>query len=505
MPQTAEASRLRRTLTSAPALALVCGALVSFGQAPFGLWPVTVLALAGMFHLIASAPNLRRAIGLGWWAGLGYIAATHHWIVMPFFVDAARHGWMAPFALFAMSAGIALFWAAAAALGFVAGQDRTARLWALAIALPLTDLGRAYVFTGFPWAPLGAIWLDTPVAQGAALVGPYGLALVTCLIPAALLTLHRHLVVSGLALVPALALAGFGLLRETQPAPDTDLTFRVVQPNAAQHLKWDPDYVRDFFDLQLTLTEAPVEGPSPDLIIWPETAVAYGLGDKAPAMKMMAAASNDTPVMFGVQRRKGERLYNSLAVIGAGGQVTATYDKARLVPFGEYTPYGAVLDDLLGIGNFAAEAGNGYSHGPRGQVLDLGPLGVARPLICYEAIFPQDAGSNNGRPSWIANLTNDAWFGDSVMPRQHLAQTRLRAIEQGLPAVRAANTGISAMIDAHGNVRERLDLKTRGYFDATLPGALPETIYAKTGNLPGILLLFALYGVLLYRARLYPH
>jgi apolipoprotein N-acyltransferase len=307
--------------------------------------------------------------------------------------------------------------------------------------------------------------------------------------------------VAGLALVPALALAGFGVLRQTQPAPDTDLTFRIVQPNAAQHLKWDRDYVRDFFDIQLALTEQPTDGPSPDLIIWPETAVAYGLGDKAPAMKMMAAAAGNTPVMFGVQRRDGPRLYNSLAVIGAGGAVTATYDKARLVPFGEYTPYGAVLDDLLGIGSFAAEAGNGYSHGPRGKVLDLGPLGIARPLICYEAIFPQDAGTSNGRPTWIANLTNDAWFGDSVMPRQHLAQTRLRAIEQGLPAVRAANTGISAMIDAHGNVRARLDLNTRGFFDATVPGALPETLYARTGDLPGVLVLFALFAGLLWTSR----
>ncbi len=492
MAKTAETPRVLRILTDKSALALVAGAIVAAGQAPFDLWWLSLVALAGVFHVVGSAPSLRRAAILGWWAGLGYISATHHWIVMPFLVDAARHGWMAPFALFFMAAGIALFWAAGGALAYWSGWGRDSRIWALAVLLPLTDLGRAYVLTGFPWAQLGAIWLETPVAQAGAVVGPYGVALATCLAAAAILMARRHFLVAGLALDPLLAMLGFGLVRLEHSVPDRDVTVRLIQPNAAQHLKWQPDLIRSFFDQQLDLTAAPANGAKPDLFVWPETAVAYGLGDRAPAMDLMAQASDDRPVMFGVQRREDLRFYNSLAVIGAEGLVLATYDKARLVPFGEFVPYGFVLE-RLGLGSFAAEAGHGYSHGVRGKVLDLGPLGKALPLICYEAIFPQDAGAAVVRPDWIANITNDAWFGDSVMPRQHLAQTQLRAIEQGLPVVRVANTGISAMIDAHGRVRARTELNERDFVDAALPGALPPTLYSKTGDIPATVLLFALF------------
>ena len=504
MQTTADRPRGLRLLTDGPAQAVLAGAVVAAGQAPLGLWWLSLPALAVVFHLLSSETSLRRAAVLGWFAGLGYIAATHHWIVMPFFVDAMRHGWMAPFALFFMSAGIAVFWAAGAALAFVAGTGVLARLWMLPVTFTLTEIGRAYLLTGFPWAPLGSIWLETPVAQASAIVGPYGLALATCLAASAILCAQRRLVRAGLAIVPLLAMAAFGVVRLEQVVPDRDLTFRIVQPNAAQHLKWQPEKVREFFDIQLDLTAAPADGPRPDLTIWPETAIAYGLGDGAPAMTLMAQASDDRPIMFGVQRREDILFYNSLAVTGAKGKVLGTYDKARLVPFGEYVPYGFLLD-RLGIGSFASEAGYGYSHGARGGVVDLGPLGVARPLICYEAIFPQDAGTSATRPDWLANLTNDAWFGDSVMPRQHLAQTRMRAIEQGLPVVRSANTGISAMIDAHGRVRGQLDLNTRGFLDAPLPGALPPTLYSKTGDLPAILLLFALYGGFLLRRATKAH
>ena len=226
------------------------------------------------------------------------------------------------------------------------------------------------------------------------------------------------------------------------------------------------------------------------MIVWPETAVPVMLNNAAPTLEVISAAAGGVPVVVGLQRYDGRRLYNSLALIEAGGTVAAVYDKHHLVPFGEYVPYGDWLGQI-GIHGLAANEGQGYSSGPGAQVIDIGGLGAALPLICYEGVFAQDVLSAPRRADFMLLITNDAWFGQVSGPYQHLAQARLRSAEQGLPMIRVANTGVSAMIDATGRITARIPMGQAGWRDAALPPPLPPTFYARTGDL-GVIVLFAL-------------
>jgi apolipoprotein N-acyltransferase len=294
------------------------------------------------------------------------------------------------------------------------------------------------------------------------------------------------------------AAGGWGLVRLHAPEPaPTALTVRLIQPNAAQHLKWRSDLAPMFFDRLLKHTAAPGK---PDLIVWPETSVPFLLNRPGDGLKMVAEAAHGVPVAIGIQRTEGYRAYNSLAILNADGTVGPVYDKHHLVPFGEYIPLGDLIWRLTGIERYAPSQGYGYSSGPGPQVLDLGRLGRVLPLICYEAVFPQDLRTPT-RADWILQVTDDGWFGTLSGPYQHFAQVRLRAIEQGLPILRAANTGVSAVIDAKGRVLQRLPLDTEGHIDAIIPGALPATIYSRTGDWPMLLLLLILAAGL-FRRRL---
>ena len=470
------------------------GAVVACGQAPLGFWWLALPALAALIALVGREDRPRSAGWIGLFGGAGYFCLALSWLVEPFLIDIARHGWMAPFALLLMAFGLALFWAAAAvAAGLF---PRTLRPLALALTLTLAELARGYVLTGFPWALLGHLWIGTAPAQVASLLGPVGLTLLATL-AAALAAPLRPRGLAAAAVLLAVA-TGFGQARLAQSDPvPRPLTLRLVQPDAEQEAKWDPERARSFFERQLAYTAA---APRPDLVIWPETAIPYVLNDNPEVVQMIADAAQGATVALGVQRVEGVRGWNSLAVISPAAEIVASYDKHHLVPFGEYIPLGDLADDLLGLTAFAAQQGNAYSAGPGPAVLDLGPrLGKVLPLICYEAVFPQDL-RTPVRPDWLLQITNDAWFGKLSGPQQHLAQARLRAIEQGLPLIRVANTGISAVIDARGRVIDSLPLGQAGYLDAALPAALPATPYARFGEGPILLLLAGLAGLLL-RAR----
>ncbi|WP_374398111.1 apolipoprotein N-acyltransferase, partial [Tabrizicola sp.] len=303
---------------------------------------------------------------------------------------------------------------------------------------------------------------------------------------------------AGSALLLAAAL-GFGLWRLGQPLPDSRPgTLRLVQPNAEQSMKWDADRAQEFLDRLLRLTAQ--DGPA-DLTIWPETAVPYMLEYAPEVAGMVTAASGGRPVAVGIQRAEGDRFYNSLRVLAGEGQETVRYDKAHLVPFGEYIPFGDLAYAWFGLKAFAAQAGNSYSAGPGPQVLDLGPFGKVLPLICYEAIFPRDVNAMPERADWMLQITNDAWFGIRTGPFQHFAQARLRAIEQGLPLIRVANTGVTAVVDARGRVVEALPFGTMAALDTQVPGALPPTPYARWGDGPLALLLAGLAAVAFNRRR----
>ena len=489
------------------ALAVLTGAVMALGMAPFDLWYVAFLAIVAAFWLFRAAPEPLQAVGTGWAVGLGYFGIALGWIVAPFQVDAAATGWMAPFGLIGLAGGLALFWA----LAFWGAAH--ARHWpvvALILAWGAAELARAYVFTGFPWALLAYVWLPTPAMQWASVIGPHGLTLASLALAGLATTAlqRRGAVLPLAALVGGLVALMLGGVLLTPPAQDhaERPTVRLIQPNAAQHEKWDPAKMPIFFDRQVAFTEAPVEAgmAPPSLIVWPETALPTLLNRADDVLAIVSDAAGPVPVAVGVQRAAGEVYHNSMAVIGPDGRLSHVYDKHHLVPFGEYMP-AAALFRRWNIFGLAARADGGYAPGPGPTLLDLGPLGRALPLICYEAVFPQDVYRAPGRADFLLQITNDAWFGTWSGPYQHLAQARIRAIEQGLPMIRAANTGVSAVIDGAGRVVAFLPLNEAGYLDAPLPAPLRVTPYSRTGDFPMLVVLFVAALALWRRERRKSH
>lgn len=464
------------------------GAAAGLGQAPYGLWPVTLVALAGLFALFSMQSGPWRAARLGWVAGTGHFLLAFSWIVEPFLVDAARHGWMAPFALLFLSGGMALYWAAGFAIARLLGAGAPA--WVA--ALTLTEAARGIFFTGFPWAQVGHVWIDTPMLAWSSIAGPLGLSALALTAGSALwLSLRRHVPGILMLLVVAGLFAAGPLLRPPADAGADAARVRLVQPNAPQHEKWDADKLGTFFERQIAFT---AEAPRPDLIVWPETSVPVLLDRADAALARISEAAGGAPVVVGIQRRDGRRLFNSMVLVGEGGARLSRYDKHHLVPFGEYLPFGAYLKKY-GLRGLAAEDGNGYSAGTGARIIDIEPLGTALPLICYEGVFARDVAAAPGRPDFLLLITNDAWFGTMSGPHQHLAQARLRSAEQGLPMIRVANTGISAMIDAAGRVTGRIALGEAGWIDLPLPPPAPPTIYARAGDWPVLALAVLTLGL----------
>lgn len=456
------------------------GAVAGLGQVPFA-WPVVaMLAFVAVMVLYD-----RGGVGFrgGWAFGAGYAALTLHWIVEPFLVEPERTGFLAPLGLLAMAGGFGLFWGAAF------GLARRLRLGLLGLVVLWTgaEVVRSLALTGFPWVLVGHVWSETPLIQLAALTGVHGLTLLTLGAAAVLATSRVGWPWKG-GVVAAL-LAGVVLL-DPGPAPPPEAgapVVRVVQPNVPQAEKWDPDRVPIHNARMLDLSA----GPAADLVVWPETALADLLERAGPLLAAGAEAAGGAPLATGIARADAEgRYFNSIAVTDGTGAVAGVYDKVHLVPFGEYMPFRETMArwGLRGIAEFQ---GLGFSAGPGPALLDIPGIGLARPLICYESIFPEeiDAGA---RPRLLLLVTNDAWFGSFAGPQQHLAIGRIRAIEQGLPLVRSANTGISAVIDGKGRVLASLPLNEAGAIDAALPPALSPTIYARTGDWPVFLLLAGL-------------
>ncbi len=480
------------------ALALVAGAMAAAGQAPWALWPVALAGVAGGIGLAARAPAPGPAARLGLAFGVGHFGLALSWIIEPFLVDAARHGWMAPFALILMAAGFGAFWAAALAAAARLWRPGPRRAICAGVLLTLAEGLRAHLLGGFPWALPGHIWIGLAPGQAAAWIGEHGLTAAT-LIGVALGVAGamargraRRGALAGAAAVGVVVL-GLGLWTgRAAPAPDPAAPLlRLVQPNADQRIKW-AEGARDALFARLLAASAPGAGPRPDAVIWPESAVPFLLDDSAAERARIAAAAAGAPVLTGIQRAEGWRYFNSLALIAPDGAVGAVYDKHHLVPFGEFMPAGDFLFDAFGISAFAARLGAGFTPGPGPVTLDLGALGQVLPLICYEAVFAREIRAAPRRPDWILQVTNDAWFGIRSGPYQHLALARLRAIETGLPVVRVANTGVSALIDARGRVVQALPLGVEGVLDVRLPPALAPTPYWRLGDWPVFALLLAL-------------
>lgn len=475
------------------ALAFATGALAALGHAPLYLWPLTLAGLAALARLVAQTEQGAGWIGLAGGAGYGAVALS--WIVEPFLVEPETYGWMAPFALAFMALGLGLFWAAAAWAARALFAFR-APAFGFALTLTAAEYLRGHILTGFPWALPGHVWISTPVAQFGALIGPTGLTLGLLLIAAALATLRWRLVIPAAASLAAAWAFGLWTLSQQLP-PDRSALLRLVQPNAEQSLKWDPDQAQVFLDRLLIASAA---APRPDLVIWPETALPYLLERHDELAPIIASAAQGAPVALGAQREDGNRFWNSLTVIDPDGTLGQRYDKHHLVPFGEYIPLGDLAFRLFGLRAFAAQEGAAYTPGDGPKLLDFGPqMGRALPLICYEAVFPQDVNAAPERPDWLLQITNDAWFGTLSGPFQHADQARMRAIEQGLPLVRVANTGVTAVYDARGQLRAALPFGTEGHLDAALPAPLPATAFSRWGEAPVLVLLAGLAFALIRR------
>ena len=466
--------------------AAIAGAFGALGQAPFDFPIAMLLALTAAFWMWR-AESIRPGL-LGWAFGTGYFALALIWIVEPFQVDVERHGWMAPFALLFLSGGLALFWGAA----FWCARLLSQRSLGLVFAWTGTEILRAYAFTGFPWASPAQVAVDGPASLLLSWGGPHATTLVLMtlawILSAAAKPMRAATMRSGQIVLFVGAALAFSIPHARVSADLTDHIVRLVQPNAAQHLKWRPDKAKEFFTRQLSLTAAaPVQSlRMPDLVVWPETAIPWRLGGAGPALQQISQAASGAPVALGALRFEGDYLRNSLAVVAPGGTVSAIYDKHHLVPFGEFVPF-ASFAEKLGLQAIAASMG-GFSSGPGPALLDFGLLGKALPLICYEAVFAHGINAMPERADFLLQITNDAWFGTYAGPQQHLAQARMRAIEQGLPLVRAANTGISAMIGPTGRVLALLPLGEDGFLDAQLPLPFKPTLYSKTGDRPALLI-----------------
>lgn len=283
-----------------------------------------------------------------------------------------------------------------------------------------------------------------------------------------------------------------GLVRipPVETAQDANIRVRLIQPNAPQQQKWDPDWVGVFYRRALELTSAAADKPM-DLVIWPETSIPFVLRENVGDLQILSdAAGPKAHIIAGVRRFEGEKLFNSLVHLDQRGGLVSIYDKSHLVPFGEYFPYSEYLSGL-GMRGLASNL-QGFSAGAGPEVVTTFGLPSYLPLICYEAIFPYAVRSGSNRPEFLLHMTNDAWFGDYIGPYQHLTQVQFRAIEQGLPVARAANTGVSAVIDPYGRISDRLKLNEAGSLDADIPMPLSPTLYARTGDLPFLVLLFVL-------------
>jgi len=479
------------------AVAFAAGVLGALGQAPWGLWPVALAGFGILIWLYRDANGVGPAAWLGWAGGAGYFALSLFWIVEPFLVDVPRHGWMAPFALFLMAGGLALLWALAFGLA-----ARIGGIWALAVLWTAAEMLRAVLFTGFPWASVGHIWAGHPVSQLGAWGGVPLLSFVTMIIAAGP-SLRKPAM--GAALSCAVLASGWGygaLVLRGNAAQMTDHVVRLVQPNAPQHLKWDPDYIPQFLQTGLQLTSAAADVPV-DLVIWPETSIAYPLDASPNTLAAVAGAAGGVPVIVGGNDRTENGWHNTLLLLDTDGSRRATYYKSHLVPFGEYIPFGEALAKI-GITGLAARNGGGFAAGPGPALLDLPGIGKALPLICYELIFPRNLRGLE-RANLLLQITNDAWFGTISGPYQHLAQARLRAIEQGLPLVRAANTGVSAVIDPWGRVLSQTKLGEAAFLDSAVPAPATATLYAWLGDWPMRALLALLLIAQITARRLRAH
>ncbi|MCM2291553.1 apolipoprotein N-acyltransferase [Allorhizobium sp. BGMRC 0089] len=473
------------------ALAFLAGAFGALALPPVSFMAPMFLAFPVLVWLLDGASGnphrrwsqgFRSAFAIGWLFGFGYFVASLWWLGHALLIDADQFAWALPLAVLGLPAVLALFYGLATACARLLWSEGVGRIAALAAAFGIAEWLRSFVATGFPWNAIGYAAMPVPLLmQSAHILGLFGVsALAVFIFSAPALIGTRRGATLGLMLAGALIVAdlGYGAYRLHQPEPagGQELTVRLVQPNIPQTERMDTDQDRvAIFKKHLALTARPVADgkKQPDIIIWPETTIPFILTENPDALRDIAQTLKPGQILItGAVRVEDRgpgfapRYYNSVYVIDSKGEIIGAADKVHLVPFGEYVPFEDVLS-RMGISNIVEMPG-GFSPGARRQVLTL-PDGLKiLPLICYEIIFPDETLPDHLAAQAIVNVTDDAWFGTTPGPYQHFQQARLRAVETGLPVLRAANNGISAIIDARGRVFSGLRLNAEGVVDATI-------------------------------------
>ena len=488
------------------------GVLSAFALPPFHVLPLLLVAVPGLLSLVGTARRPVGALRRGFWFGFGHHLVGLYWITEAILLESARYWWFVPIAVPALSVVMALFIAVPcwAAWRTAAGWRR---VFMLAGTWLLGDLARQYVGTGFPWNPWGSVWavpgwFGDMMIQPAAWVGTPGLTLVTVLV-AGLPILGRRGWAAGGAILVAWGALGLMRLREPDP-PAPGLAVVLVQGNVAQGQKWDRATAEATFDRHLRLSAEGVASVNgrPSVVVWPETSSVFLLQSDAAARQAIAdaiapargAIIGSLTFLAGAPSADPANLpRNSLVAMRPDGGIAGLYHKWHLVPFGEYAPSWVPLAIQVVPGRFA------FGQGP--ATLRLPGIPAFGGLICYEAIFPAQVVDEADRPDWLVNITNDAWFGNSTGPRQHLAAARLRAVEEGLPLMRAANTGISAGFDARGRELGRLPLGVAGTLVLDLPGKRAATSFSRWGLVVPGLLACAMIGLVVVGRvrRVQPH
>jgi apolipoprotein N-acyltransferase len=485
-------------------LALGAGAAAALAHPPFGFL-IGLLGFGLLMHLL-DGPDpvspLKSAFWRGWLAGGAYFLVSTWWVGEAFLVDVEAHGWQAPFAIGFLAGGLGLLWGAAGVVYTALRPPGVWRVLTFAAVFALIEWLRGHILTGFPWDLPGEVWrAGGLVSQSASLMGVYALSFVTLAVSAAPAvwfgpdTKRDRFAATGAAVIALAALTGFGALRLAEPhRPDTGVRVRVVQADVEQSAKWSPEAFRDIYMRYIGLTATAAAGPRPEVVIWPESAIpadsaAYLAEGSWTRAALTQALKPGQVLIMGAVRTDGSgpdaHYFNAvLALRRDPGGLTplARYDKHHLVPFGEYMP----MDGLMGAVGFKAlvHVGDGFTAGPPPAPMRLAALPPVQPLICYESLFPALMADAGARPGWIVNVSNDAWFGQTSGPWQHLNLASYRAIEQGLPMVRDTPTGVSAVIDAYGRPVRLLGPGKRGVIDADLPAAAPPTLYRSLGEAP---------------------
>ncbi|MDB5601090.1 MAG: apolipoprotein N-acyltransferase [Xanthobacteraceae bacterium] len=489
------------------AIAFLAGAVSALGLAPIDAWPVLFLTFPVLVWLIdGTAAGRYGGVGVaaitGWWFGFGYFVAGLYWIGHAFLVDAQTFGWLLPFAVTILPAGLALFTAVGCAAARLLWTRGPSRILALALALTLSEWLRGNVLTGFPWNSFGyTLTGSSALAQSASLIGLWGLTFVAVAVFASTATLTDDRnetkrpwlpVAASVALLVGLAIFGTVRLAKTPTAFVDGVKLRIMQPNLSQDDKFNYSAKASVMRRYLALSDKATGPQSMGVrdathLIWPESAFPFFLTREVDALAQIAALLPQGTVLItgGVrepdtlEQRQAHRAYNSIYVIDHDGSVLSVYDKVHLVPFGEYLPFQKWAERL---GFIPLTKVPGFLSGDRRRLIEAPRAPPFLPLICYEIIFPDEAVPAGDRPGWLLNLTNDGWFGISSGPYQHFRQARLQAIERGLPLVRAANTGISAVVDPLGRVVASLPLGTEGVLDAQLPKPVAVTFYRRYGG-----------------------